>query len=87
MIELEDQFVDRWAKYKEDFLDLRYAQNQKILKALNDLENRIETAKSGIHDSQEWIEDSTKEYTPTGETYEAWIDSGFEDIREMIESF
>lgn len=61
------------------------ATKEEILRKIDNVEHRIETAQKGVHNSQEWNEEWTGEYTPTGETYQDWIDSGLQELREMIQ--
>tara|TARA_R100000306_G_C4311310_1_gene110346 strand:+ start:72 stop:605 length:534 start_codon:yes stop_codon:yes gene_type:complete len=54
-----------------------------MLSAINEIESRLDQARRAFHDSERWY-DEGEDYTPTGQTYDEWINAAFNDARAML---
>ena len=56
-----------------------------LLRAIDTIEHRLETASKDYHNSQYW---SHEQYLSSGSfvgTYQEWIDASFDDLRDLLE--
>lgn len=58
---------------------------EQLKNEVDGLDHALESARHGIHNSQEWDEDHTRDYTGTGETYDEVIERRFAAIRNLLE--
>lgn len=54
------------------------------LSQLSAIEHAIATAQDGLHDSQHWSDTWTAEYANGHESYQAWINAEFSELRRIL---
>jgi hypothetical protein len=56
-----------------------------LLRAIDTIEHRLETASKHYHNSEQW---NSEEYLSGDSfvgTYQEWIDASFDDLRDLLE--